>query len=101
MISTASGSAPWPSLLAGGLALGLVSLVAYTIRAILKGDLVPGRQVAFWRNLYEQEQHEHEKTRDAMLALITTDRAGIEAARLAADVMQGIKAQNPRPREPR
>lgn len=34
-------SAPWPTLLAGTVALALVSIVAAFIRAILKGDLVP------------------------------------------------------------
>lgn len=84
---------PWPTLLAGSIVTTVIGTLAYTVRAILTGQLVTRKQAEFWQRLYEQEQAEHEKTREAMLALVTTDRAGIEAARLAADVMQGIKAQ--------
>jgi hypothetical protein len=96
-MSAALAQVPWPTLLAGGLVLGLLGLVAFGLRAIIRGDLVTKDQVEFWRGLYEQEQREHEQTREAMLALVTTDRAGIEAARLAADVMQGIKQQAAEP----
>jgi hypothetical protein len=90
-MSSAIAQVPWPTLLAGGLVLGLLGLVGFSLRAIIRGDLVTKDQAEFWRKLFEQEQREHEQTREAMLALITQDRAGIEAARLAADVMQGIK----------
>lgn len=88
-------SAPWPTLLAGAIVLALVSIVGFTVKAILKGDLVPREQVSAYKAAFERELAEHEKTRDAMLTYLTHEKAGIEAARLAADVMQGIKANSP------
>lgn len=38
-----AAATPWPTLIAGGVALLLVGVVGLTIRAIVRGDLVPRR----------------------------------------------------------
>lgn len=82
---------PWPELLAGSLITAVVGLLVFTVRSILKGDLVPRGQADFYKALYERELQEHERTREAMMAMAQHERAGIEAARLTAEVMQGVR----------
>lgn len=40
-MTAALAATPWPTLIAGGVALLLVAVVGLTIRSIIKGDLVP------------------------------------------------------------
>lgn len=40
-MTAALASIPWPTLIAGGVALTLVAIVGAGLRAILRGDLVP------------------------------------------------------------
>jgi hypothetical protein len=40
-MTTVLSATPWPTLIAGGVALLLVGVVGFTIRSIIRGDLVP------------------------------------------------------------
>lgn len=53
-MTAALAQIPWPTLLAGGIVLVLLSFVALIVRAIVKGDLVP-------RSALEREERRADK----------------------------------------
>ncbi|MFI0484895.1 hypothetical protein [Actinomadura sp. 9N215] len=94
-MTAALAATPWPTLIAGGVALLLVAVVGLTIRSIIRGDLVP-------RQYLKDVQAERDTWREAWTvqqATIAEFRgqleANTEALRFTQQLVEALAAKGP------
>lgn len=89
-MTAALAQVPWPTLLAGGLVLGLLGIVGVGVRAILTGKLVPEsvlKREADRADKWEAACHKSEERLDAFEGRLNSLTEGTE---LTAQLLQSL-----------
>lgn len=89
-MTAALAATPWPTLIAGGVALLLVAVVGLTIRSIIRGDLVPRQYLKDVQTERDKWEAAWRVSQDTMAEFDGRLDANTEALRLMQQLVDAL-----------
>lgn len=86
---------PWPTIVAGGVALMLVAIVGLTIRSIIKGDLVPRQHLVDTQAERDKWEAAWKLSQSTIGELDARLEANTEALRLMQQLVDALATRSP------
>lgn len=97
-VSAAAASIPWPQLVAGSVITALVGVVAFGVRALIRGDLVPRKVLEDAEERADKWEHAWDTSQVTIKDLADRIAAVTEALKTIERALTSVTTQTP-PRE--
>ena len=94
--AAAAASVPWPQLVAGSVITALVGVVAFGVRALIRGDLVPRKVLEDAEERADKWEASWITAQDIIKHLSGNDAAVLEGLRTIEKALTAVTSREPR-----